>query len=103
SAAVLFTQADTTGYFSVSVQITALAAASTVIAEVSNDGSSWGVVLAALTGASSMTTAGEYVLPCPAKQFRVRQSVYGGSGTTSCNAQLRGAIFPGVPAGAATS
>ena len=105
TAAVLFTQADTTGYFSVSVQITAYSgnASDAIVAEISNDGSAWGVVSDALTGASAMKAVGEYVFPCPAKQFRVRQTVNVGSATSSCTAQFRGAIFPGVPSGAATS
>jgi len=88
SAATLFTS-DTTDYHSVAVQITAIAGSSTLVGEVSNDNSTW-VAIKDVKGNSSFTSTGVYVFPCDALYFRLRQSVYGGSGTTSADAYLRG-------------
>lgn len=97
SAAVFsnFPLISTVGYRSAAVQITAIAAASTIIAEESNDGVTWqGIQLpsdTAVRTTTPLTAIGQYVFPVNALQFRVRQSVYGGSGTSTINVEMRAA------------
>jgi hypothetical protein len=90
SAAVLsgFPVTDTTGYRAMALQVTAIAASSTLLVEESNDGTTW-TALTSIGGMASVTAVGLYVYNFSAKQIRVRQSVYGGSGTSSVTAELR--------------
>lgn len=98
SAAVLsgFPISDTSGYRSIIVQTTAIAANSTLVVEESNDGTTW-TNLTSVGGTASITTTGTSGYNFSAKQVRVRQSVYGGSGTSSVVAELRAAAIQ-VPA-----
>lgn len=97
SAAVFsnFPLTSTIGYRSAAVQITTIAAASTIIAEESNDGVAWtGIQLPSDTTvrtATPLTALDQYVFPVNALQFRVRQSVYGGSGISNINVEMRAA------------
>lgn len=103
-----FTQ-DVTGYSSISVQITALAASSTVVAESSNDdGTTWtsqSGVSANSTGASpdvtSITGTGLYVFANQGKQFRLRQLIYGGTGISTAVPVLKTA--PAAPRSSAVA
>lgn len=83
-----FPQTDTSGYRSMALQITAIAAGSTEVVEESNDATTWTNV-PNTAGAASVTATGLYFYNFSAKQVRVRQSVYGGSGTTNVTAELR--------------
>lgn len=81
---------DRTGYPALSVQVSAIAAGSTVVLEGTNDGVTWAAVAGnsvATTGASadvsSMTAVGIYRFVVAEKYCRLRQSVYGGTGTTT--------------------
>lgn len=95
SAAVLsnFPVADTSGARSIAVQVTAIAATSTLVAEESNDGTTW-TNLTSVDGVAAITAVGLYGYNFSAKEVRVRQSVYGGSGTSSVVAELRAAAIP---------
>lgn len=90
SAAVLsnFPVTDTSGYRSMALQVTVMAAASNLVVEESNDGSTW-TNLPAITGAASISATGLYGYNFSAKQIRARQSVYGGSGSSTVTAELR--------------
>lgn len=94
SAAVIFTQTDTTGYYSCFFQISGIGT-STVIAEVNNNGTwvSTAVQAIATPGAlSSITSNGVYLAPTGALGFRLRVSVYDGISTIAANGFFRG--FP---------
>lgn len=98
SAAVLsnFPVVDSSGARSIVVQVTAIAATSTLVAEESNDGTTW-TNLTSMGGKAAITTTGLYGYNFSAKEVRVRQSVYGGSGTSSVVAELRAAAIPAPP------
>lgn len=120
SAAVLFTQADTTGYYSCFFRIAGIGAC-TVVAEIENptDGT-WNAIEVApvgtLIGQASVTTNGMYYCQTGGKGFRLRVSVYDSSATVTADAFFRGfgaMPFPSalavtvaslpLPTGAATS
>lgn len=91
SVAALFTKTDTSGYYAYSCKMV-IAASSTLIAETSDDGgSTWDAVADALTGATSFSATCKCVFPVSGKQFRIRQSIYGGSGTSTVAGDFRGA------------
>lgn len=99
SAATLFTIADTTGYGSVSVQVTSAGSSSTIAYEGSEDGTTWyaaqGYSSAASTGTGVQATnalALSY-FPVVARQFRARVSIYG-SGTITVQGTLRKDAIP---------
>lgn len=100
SAAVLsnFPVNPTTGYRSVLVQVTNAGSTCTLVAEQSNDGTTWTgmqtIADTAIEASTPMTTTGQYVFNITALQFRVRCSVYG-SGNPAVNAEFRQAV--GVP------
>jgi hypothetical protein len=83
-----FPLTDTNGARHMSLQVTAIAAGSTIVAEESNDGTTW-TNLISLAGAASVTATGLHQYNFSAKQIRVRQSVYGGSGSSSVTAEFR--------------
>ena len=96
SATGVFFTADTTGYQSVSVELTANAGGNTIVFEASDDNSTWvgaNGLPAAATGASgatgtlSTTSASLYRVPVNGRYFRVRLSAYV-SGTTTVYAYL---------------
>lgn len=95
SAAVFsnFPVTSTVGYRTAAVQVTAYAAASTIVCEESNDGTTWSGIKTpndlVTETATPITALGLYFFPVSGLQFRVRQSVYGGSGTSSVNVELR--------------
>lgn len=94
SAAVLsnFPVNPTTGYRTAAVQITVITSGNTIIAEESNDGTTWyGIQTVTDTvsqSATPMTAVGEYIFPISALEFRLRQSVFS-SGSGSANVELR--------------
>lgn len=94
SAAVLsnFPINPTTGYRTAAVQITGITAGNTVIAEESNDGSTWyGIQTVDDTVAQSatpMTAVGLYFFPLSGLAFRLRISVYV-SGSADANTEFR--------------
>ena len=94
SAAVIFTQADTTGFYSCFFQISGIGT-STVVAEVNNNGT-WvttAVQKIAVPGIlSSITSDGLYVASTGALGFRLRVSVYDGISTIAADGLFRG--FP---------
>lgn len=82
----------TTGYRSVAVQVTSVGAGCTLVAEESNDGTTW-TGLQSLTDtvtqtATAMAAIGLYVFNFTGIRVRVRCSVYG-SGTPAVNAEFR--------------
>lgn len=86
AVATFFTQ-TMDGYPSISVHVTAVAASSTIAFEVSDDGANWVAkagVASSSTGvavdATNATSVGLLQFSVSEKYFRVRQSVYGGSG-----------------------
>lgn len=94
SATTLFTVADTSGYGSISVQVTS-AGSATVTYEVSEDGTTWNSVAGTTpnnTGGSSMVTnsvaIGMFQFNLTAKQFRARVSSYS-SGTITIQGTLK--------------
>lgn len=94
SAATLFTVADTSGFSSISIQVTS-AGSGTITYEVSEDGTTWFSVAGTTplnTGTTApVTTSTTAVLlqfPLPAKQFRARVSAYT-SGTITVQGTLR--------------
>lgn len=94
SATTLFTVADTSGYGSISVQVTS-AGSATIIYEVGEDGATWVPVVGFTpnaTGgalpASTTTATGQMVFPLLGKQFRARVSVYT-SGTVTIQGTLK--------------
>lgn len=103
SAATLFTIADTSGYGSISVQVTSAGSASTVTYEASEDGATFfsvtGFGSAAGNGGQipTSTTTGLFWFPTTAKQFRARVSTYG-SGTVTVQASLRKDLLPRIAA-----
>lgn len=123
SATTLFSL-DTTGYSSISVQVTSPGTTTTITYEVSNDNATWvteygmpvnsiGSLSVAIPVTTS-ATAGHLVFPAFARYFRARVSTYG-SGTVTAfyalrQAQLQPSIFTQLTAatsqvslGAATS
>lgn len=95
AAAVLtnFPVADTGGARSAAVQITTIAAGSTLVVEESNDGATWTNLVSA-GGMAAQTATGLYGYNFTAKQLRVRQSVYGGAGSSGVTVELRAAPLP---------
>lgn len=95
SATTLFTVADTSGYGSVSLQVTSAGTTCTITYEASEDGTTW-VSTAGYTAANTgnsipvaiTTTATQLVFPLHGKQFRARVSTYG-SGTVTVQGTLR--------------
>lgn len=101
SAAVIFTKADTTGYYSCFFRITGIGT-STVVAEIQNptDGT-WNAALVAPAGTclgqTSIVANGMYCAQTGGKGFRLRVSVYDGSATITADGFFRGfpvAVFP---------
>jgi hypothetical protein len=93
SAAVLTNfPITTTGYRTASVQVTNAGSSCTLIAEQSNDGTTWYGIQTptdlVAEAATPLTVVGLYNFPVSAKQFRMRCSVYG-SGTPAVNVQFR--------------
>lgn len=105
SAAVIFTQADTTGYYSVWFQIGGIGT-STVVAEINNTGT-WVPVevapVATLVGQSSITSNGMYVAATGGLGFRLRVSVYDGSATITATGFFRGFPFSLIPSSLAVT
>lgn len=99
SAATLFTIADTSGYGSISIQVTS-AGVATITYENSEDGVTWtsvgGYISTATTGGSGITTS-NFVFtgsfPLLAKQFRARVSLYT-SGTVTIQGTLKKDALP---------
>lgn len=94
SATTLFTVSDTSGYGSISVQVTS-AGSATVTYEVSEDGTTWNSASGTTpnnTGGSSMVTnsvaIGMFQFNLTAKQFRARVSSYS-SGTITIQGTLK--------------
>lgn len=100
SATTLFTVAETSGYSSISVQVTS-AGVATVSYEVSDDGTTWTSVSAqqpnvptnATAFVSSSTAVGLLHFALTSKQFRARVSSYT-SGTVTAQATLRKDALP---------
>lgn len=92
SAATLFTVADTTGYGSVSVQVTSAGTTCTITYEASEDGTTWtpisGHAVGSSPGITTSTAVGLFLFPVSAKQFRARVSTYT-SGTVTVQGTLR--------------
>lgn len=94
SAAVLsnFPVNPTTGYRTASVQVTNAGSTCTLIAEQSNDGTTWYGIQTptdpVAQSATPMTAVGIYNFPVSSLQFRIRCSVYG-SGTPAVNVEFR--------------
>lgn len=94
SATTLFTVADTSGYGSISVQVTSAGSSCTITYEASEDGTTWisvnGYAPSTSTGAgvTTSTTATQTTFPLNARQFRARVSTYG-SGTVTVQGTLR--------------
>lgn len=97
SAAVLsnFPLVATTGYRTAAVQVTTCTAGNTVIAEESNDGTTWYGVQSVgdtvVQSTTAMTALGKYVFPVSALQFRLRCSVYV-SGSVAANTEFRNGL-----------
>lgn len=94
SATTLFTIADTSGYGSISVQVTS-AGSATITYEASEDSTTWSAVVGynlnnngTSAGSSTTTTATQTAFPLIAKQFRARVSTYT-SGTVTVLGTLR--------------
>lgn len=91
ATATLFTTTDTTSYSALSLWLN-VASGTTLVAEVSNDGTNWRAIYgeAEDTNAqsNSFTASGLYAFAVRAKQFRVRRTVLG-SGTSSALAKFR--------------
>lgn len=113
SATTLFTVADTSGYGSISVQVTSAGSASTITYEVNEDGINWFAVngyspTSNTTAAQSSTSTavGINVFPLYSKQFRARVSTYG-SGTVTVQGTLKKDPLPrlavNIPGGVAGS
>lgn len=96
SATTLFTVADTSGYGSISVQVTSAGTTCTITYEVSEDGVTWVSTFGrtptfssgANTGATSSTTATQLIFPLLSKMFRARVSTYT-SGTVTIQGTLK--------------
>lgn len=95
SAATLFTITDTSGYGSVSVQVTSAGTTCTVSYEASEDGVTWTSVNGVTptvgnsnTSPTTTTTIGTNWWPLVSKQFRARVSTYT-SGTVTVQATMR--------------
>lgn len=94
SATTLFTVADTSGYGSISVQVTSAGTTCTITYEVSEDGTTWTSVVGytpttnSATPSSTSGTVGLTYFPIVAKQFRARVSTYT-SGTVTVQGTLR--------------
>lgn len=94
SAAVLsnFPVNPTTGYRSAAVQVTNAGSTCTLVAEESNDGTTWTGCQAlydtTVEVATPMTTVGRFLFNITALQFRIRCSVYG-SGNPAVNVEFR--------------
>lgn len=99
SAATLFTVADTSGYGSISLQVTSAGVGSTITYENSEDGVTWLPVIGygggtSIGGTTSVTTTALSVwFPIVSKQFRARVSTYG-SGTVTIQGTLRSGTLP---------
>lgn len=93
SAAVLsnFPITNTSGLRSVAIQVTNAGGSCTLVAESSNDGTTW-IGLQSVddmtTETTPMTTIGQYVFNFTGLQFRVRCSIYG-TGTPAVSAEFR--------------
>src|ERR1044072_4621334 len=91
ATATLFTTTDTTSYSAVSLWLN-IAAGTTLVAEVSNDGTNWRAIYGEAEDnnaqSNSFTASGIYAFAVRAKQFRVRRTVLG-SGTSSALAKFR--------------
>lgn len=96
SAAVILTQADTTGYYSCFFQIAGIGT-STVIAEINNNGT-WVTQtvenIASRGPLTSVIANGIYQAETGGLGFRLRVSVYDGTATISANAFFRGFPIP---------
>lgn len=95
SATTLFTVADTSGYGSISVQVTSAGTTCTVTYEASEDGITWVTVsgfspgnVGTNTAVTVTSSAGLFNFNLPSKQFRVRVSSYT-SGTVTVQGTLR--------------
>jgi hypothetical protein len=95
STGTLFTISDTSGYGSISVQVTSAGIGSTIAYEASEDGTNWVGVFGwspnsqgTSGGVTSSTTAGILWFPTTARQFRARVSAYA-AGTVTVQATLR--------------
>lgn len=95
SAATLFTVVDTSGYGTISLQVTSAGSSCTITYEVSEDGTTWSAVVGYLPNAaggappsSTSTSISTYIFPLTSKQFRARVSTYG-SGTVTVQGTLR--------------
>lgn len=95
SATTLFTVADTSGYESISLQVTSAGTTCTITYEASEDGTTWTAVLGSIisnpgntAGATTSTVVGTYIFPLYAKQFRARVSTYT-SGTVTIQGTMR--------------
>jgi len=94
SAAVLsnFPVNPTTGYRSAAVQVTSVGSGCTLVAEQSNDGTTWtglqSVSDTTVETSTPMAATGLYTFNFTGLEFRVRCSIYG-SGTPAVNAELR--------------
>lgn len=94
SAAVLsnFPITNTQGLRSAAVQVVNAGSTCTLIAETSNDGTTWtgiqSILDTTIEVTTPMTTVGLYVFNFTALQFRIRCSVYG-SGTPAVNIEFR--------------
>lgn len=100
SAATLFTIADTSGYGSISLQVTS-AGVGTITYETSEDGTTWTVAAGtppSNTGTTAAmvttsTTIGQFNFNTYGKQFRARVSAYT-SGTITIQGTLRKDVMP---------
>jgi hypothetical protein len=95
STGTLFTVADTTGYGSISVQVTSAGVGATITYQASEDGTTWTSVagwgpgaVSATTPSTQSTSAGLLYFPTTAKQFRAQITAYT-SGTVTAQATLR--------------
>lgn len=102
SAATLFTVADTSGYGSVSIQVTSAGTTCTITYEASEDGTTWfsvaGFTPLSTGSAVPVTTSTTAILlnfPTVAKQFRARVSTYT-SGTVTIQGSLRKDALPKI-------
>lgn len=92
SATTLFTVADTSGYGSISVQVTSAGTTCTITYEASEDGTTFtpisGHAVGSSPGVTTSTAIGLFIFPVSAKQFRARVSTYT-SGTVTVQSTLR--------------
>lgn len=96
SAATLFTVADTSGYGSVSVQVTSAGTSCTITYKTSEDGVTWTVAAGTPPGNTGTTAAmvttstavGQFIFNTYGKMFRAEVTTYG-SGTVTVQGTLR--------------